>query len=143
MGEGAMFRKIFCPVDLTHAARLGPAIDVAADLARHYGASVVFAAVSAEAPSEIAHNPDEFRARLDAFAHEQGRKHGIAVEALALFSHDPAIDLDHTLLAHLHDTGADLVVMATHIPKVVDRIWPSNGGVIASRADISVFLVRP
>lgn len=138
-----MYTKILCPVDLKHVDRLTHAIDVAADLSRHYGAPVTFAAVSSAAPTEIAHTPDEFRAKLGTFARQQGEQHGIEVEALPLLSHDPAVDLDHTLLKHLHDTGADLVVMATHIPNVADRLWPSNGGVIASRADISVFLVRP
>ena len=39
-------------------------------------------------------------------------------------------------------TLADLVVMASHIPNVADHFWPSNGGSIASRADVSVMLVR-
>ncbi|MGD8310649.1 MAG: hypothetical protein PVG98_14530 [Chromatiales bacterium] len=40
------------------------------------------------------------------------------------------------------DIGADLVVMASHIPDVVDYIWPSNGGKVAGHSDASVFVVR-
>ena len=42
----------------------------------------------------------------------------------------------------VHETGADLVVMASHIPGIADAIWPSHGGRLASHADVSVFVVR-
>ena len=38
--------------------------------------------------------------------------------------------------------GADLVVMATHVPNLTDYIWASHGGHLASHAKASVFLVR-
>jgi hypothetical protein len=43
----------------------------------------------------------------------------------------------------VHETGSNLVVMATHIPNVADHVWPSNGGRLATHTDASVFLVRP
>ena len=40
------------------------------------------------------------------------------------------------------ELGADLVVMATHVPNLTDYIWASHGGHLASHAKASVFLVR-
>ena len=137
-----MFNRILAPVDLEHADRLAKAIGVTADLARHYGATVVFAAVTSNTPTAVAHNPQEFRRKLEDFAKEQGRKHGIAAEAKAYTAHDPAIQIDQTLLGAIRETGADLVVIGSHIPNVVDAIWPSHGGRIASHASVSVLVVR-
>ena len=46
------------PVDLAHADRLGRALACAADLARHWGAKVVFVGASAETPSTLSHDYD-------------------------------------------------------------------------------------
>ena len=130
------------PVDLTHADKLGKALGCAADMAKQHGASVVYVGVSAAAPSSVAHTPEEFAAKLDAFAKEQGQSHGIDASAHAVTSHDPASDLDAALMKAIDDTGADLVIMASHIPNVTDYIWPSNGGTIAGHAKVSVLVVR-
>lgn len=137
-----MFRRIMVPVDLTHAEKLEKALLCAADLAAHYGATAVYVGVTSSLPSKIAHTPAEYAEKLAAFAASQATERGIATEARAYTSHDPAIDLDPTLLKAVTETGADLVVMASHIPNVADHFWPSNGGSIASRADVSVMLVR-
>lgn len=137
-----MFSKIMMPVDLAHLGPLRRALDVAADLATHYGATVVYAGVTAQTPGALGHNPKEFSAKLDAFVAEESRAHGITAEALALTSHDPRIDLDRTLIKALEEIGADLVVMASHIPNLTDYIWPSNGGALAAHAKTSVMIVR-
>jgi nucleotide-binding universal stress UspA family protein len=38
--------------------------------------------------------------------------------------------------------GADLVVMATHLPGVSDYIWAGHGAHVAAHSKASVFLVR-
>ena len=137
-----MFTKIMVPVDLAHADKLTKALGVAAGLAKQFDAEVVYVGVSAATPSKIAHTPQEFAAKLDAFAKEQSSSHGVDASAHAVTSHDPTIDLDPTLLKAVDETGADLVVMASHIPNVTDYIWPSNGGTIAGHAKVSVMVVR-
>lgn len=137
-----MFNRIMVPVDLAHADKLDRALRCAADLAKHYGATIIYVGVAAATPGSVAHTPEEFAEKLSAFAASQGESAGVAVESLALSSHDPAVDLDPTLLGAVDETGADLVVMASHIPNVADRFWPSNGGTVAKRAKISVMIVR-
>jgi len=137
-----LFKKILIPIDLTHADRLEKAVATGAYLARLENLPVVFAAVSATAPGAVAHNPDEFRVKLDAYASAEGAKHGLTASGHAVFVNDPAVDLESGILTAVHETGADLVVMATHIPNLANHFWPTNGGRVASHADVSVFLVR-
>lgn len=137
-----MYKKILVPVDLAHADKLRRAIDTAADLSKYYKVPVVYVGVTAALPGSVAHNPAEYETKLKKFAAAQSELHGIEGEARAYVSHDPAVDLDDTLLEAIHETGSDLVVMASHIPNVADHVWPSNGGTIASRSDASVFVVR-
>ena len=137
-----MFTRIMVPVDLAHAERLDRALRCAADLARHYGATIIYVGVAAAAPGSLAHSPGEFAEKLRTFALSQGESAGVPVESLALTSHDPAVDLDATLLGAVEQTGADLVIMASHIPNLADHLWPSNGGTVARRAKTSVMIIR-
>jgi len=137
-----MYKRIMVPVDLAHADKLTKALQTAADLSKHYDAPVVYVGVTAATPSRLAHTPEEYRGKLDAFASAQTEKNGHKAETVTVVSHDPSIDLDEQLLKAVHDTGADLVVMASHIPNLADYVWPSNGGSIASHSDASVFVVR-
>lgn len=137
-----MFTKIMVPVDLAHAEKLERALQCAADLALHYKATVVYVGVAAATPGSVAHTPQEFAEKLAAFAANQAETAGITTDSLALTSHDPSTDLDPTLLSAIDETGADLVVMASHIPNLTDYIWPSNGGTVARRAKVSVMVVR-
>jgi nucleotide-binding universal stress UspA family protein len=137
-----VFKKIMTPVDLAHLSHLEKALRCTADLAKHYDANVVYVGVTAPTPSATAHNPTEYAEKLNAFAAAQADEHGISASSDPVISHDPTIDVDDALLKATHDTGADLVVMASHLPSVFDYIWPSNGGKIAEHANCSVFVVR-
>jgi len=140
--EARMFKKIMAPVDLAHQKGLAPALQCAADLAAHYQAEIVYVGVVAPTPGPVAHSPKEFAAKLAEFAAAQASAHGIASTAHAEIAGDPTTEVDDALLKAVADTGADLVVMASHVPGIVDAIWPSNGGKIASHAKASVMLVR-
>lgn len=137
-----MFTKIMTPVDLAHLGDLEKGLQCGADLARHYGASIVYVGVTSSAPSATAHNPAEFAAKLAEFAAARAAQYGVKAETHAAISHDPSTDLDDVLLKSLAETGADLVVMTSHLPNLTDYIWPSNGGKIAAHAGCSVMVVR-
>ncbi len=137
-----MFKKIMTPVDLAHLKDLQRSLKCSADLAKLYGAEVVFVGVTTPTPSSLAHTPEEYAKKLDAFAEEQAGALGIKASAQMVIGHDPTTDVDDALLRATRDTGADLVVMASHMPNVLDYIWPSNGGKIAEHAKCSVLVVR-
>lgn len=137
-----MFNRIMAPVDLAHVEKLGTALECAADLAKHWGLPIVYVGVTSAAPSKMAHNPEEFGKKLDAFAAQEAAKHGLVTSAHTAIAHDPTTEIDDALMRALGDTGADLVVMASHVPNVMDYIWPSNGGKLAKHAKCSVMVVR-
>ncbi len=137
-----MFRTIMMPVDLGHLETQSKALQCAADLAGRHGATVCYVGVTTGTPSKLGHTPEEYEARLADFAQEQGGKHGQATSHRVMIAHDPTTDIDDVLLDAVTQTGADLVVMATHKPGLGDYLWPSNGGKVAAHAEASVFLVR-
>lgn len=138
-----MYSKIMVPVDLAHVERLEKALSTAADLAKLYNLPVRYIGVSASAPSKIAHTPEEFSQKMKEFGQSQAEKYGLTdVTTAGYISHDPAVDLDDTLLKAAHDSGADLVVMASHVPGLAEHIFASNAGYFASYSDVSVLVVR-
>lgn len=137
-----MFKTIMVPIDLAHLDKIKKSLQVAADLATHYDATVHYVAVTAAVPSPVAHNPHEFAEKLERFVAEQRSTHGIKAEAHPVTSHDPTADLDTTLNHAGEAMGADLVVMASHVPGFADHIFHTHGGYVASHSSLSVFVIR-
>lgn len=137
-----MYKRIMIPVDLAHVDKSETALAVVADLAKHYDATVTYVAITSNVPSVIAHNPEEFARKLADFAEDQAARHGHRTAAQSVVSQDPAVDLDKKLARTVDEIGADLIVMATHIPNMADMLLPSHGGALARHTDASVFLVR-
>ena len=141
-GPLRMYTKIMVPVDLAHVDRLGKALTTATDLAKHYGTSICYVGITAEAPTSVAPTPKEYSEKLRVFGASQAEQHGLEVTTAAYPSHDPTVDLDTRLIAAAKENGADLIVMASHVPGLSDHIFGSNAGAVASYADVSVFVVR-
>ena len=137
-----MYQKIMVPVDLAHIERLDKAITTATDLAKHYGIPICFVGATAETPGPVAHSPKEFAEKLAAFGADQSKKHHIDIETAAYPSHDPAIDLDKTLIAAARENGADLIVMASHRPELKDYLLGPNSARVVRHAECSVLVVR-
>ncbi len=137
-----MFRTIMVPVDMPHVDRLERSLQVSAGLAKLYGAEVVYVGVTTEAPSEIAHTPAEFEARLKAFADAETAAHGHPSRIRAYATHDPSSDLNRTLIDAVDETGADLIVMAGYVPSFADHFRRSHESVLLNRTDVSLMVVR-
>lgn len=137
-----MYTRIMVPVDLVHAETLEKAITQAADLAKLYGATVAIVGVVVSQPNEVAHNPHEYKEKLEEFAHAQTMRTGVLMEPHPVVSHDPAVDLERNLREACHDMGADLVVMASHVPRFRDIILGSHASRFERHCDVSVFVVR-
>jgi nucleotide-binding universal stress UspA family protein len=138
-----MFTKIMVPVDLAHLDALERSLQVAADMARNYNAEVCYVSVTANTPGPVARTPAEYEKKLSAFADEQTSHHGQQTSSRVLISHDPTADMEKLLVKCAEEIGADLVLMATHLPHKVDAIMPSHGDKVAKHTNVSVFLVRP
>lgn len=137
-----MYGLIMVPVDLAHADALEKALATAARLARTFEADLCYVGVTTSAPSAVAHNPDEFSRKLEDFAREQSRRYEVDTRALTRVSHDPTADLNRQLLQAAREIEADLIVMASHVPGVIEHVFASHAGSVASHAEVSVFVVR-
>ena len=137
-----MYSKLVVPVDLAHADALGKALGVAADLARAFGAEAHLVGVTMSQPTEVAPSPEAFAEKLGAFAEEQSAALGVHFEPHAETSHDITADLDRVLQRAAERIGADLIVMASHVPGLADHVFASNAGYLASHASMSVLVVR-
>jgi len=130
------------PVDLVHADKLEKALTIAANLSKNFNAPICYVGMTAKTPSPVAHTPTEFAEKLAEFARAQSAAHGVQASSKAYPLDDPAVDMSGALLSAVEDLGADLVVMASHIPNVTDYVWPSHGGKVATHSKASVLLVR-
>ncbi len=137
-----MYKTIMIPVDLEHADQLDKALTIGADLAKHYGADLHAVSVTGTAPGAVARDPTDYAAKLEAFAAEQTALRGIHFKTKVMVSHDPPADLENTLKKAGSEIGADLVVMASHVPGFLEYIFSSRAGYLASHSDLSVFVVR-
>lgn len=137
-----MYKKIVVPVQLAHVEKLDKAIATAADLGKHYGASLFVVGITAPAADEVSHNPEEFSEKLEQFADEQSGTYGVAFTPHTIVTADPATELDSRLDEYIHEIGADLVVMGSHVPGFREYVFASNAGFLASHTDVSVFVVR-
>ncbi|WP_223669364.1 universal stress protein [Kangiella shandongensis] len=137
-----MYTKIMVPVDLEHESTLEKAIKVAADIGKLYSASVCLVGVSASPPSEAAHNEDEYKEKLAQYAEKQSAEHGIQFDHKTVHSNDPAVELDDALADTGEAMGADLVVMASHVPRFMDHFFKSNASRLVAHTSISVVIVR-
>lgn len=137
-----MYRHIMVPIDLAQLPAQRKALDAAAALAGAFDAAVTYVGVAAPAASGVAHSPEEHRAKLDAFAAQEGARIGGRAAARLVTVSDPATEIDAALRTALDELAADLVVMATHAPGLADRLWSGHGATLAAHAPASVLLVR-
>ncbi len=137
-----MYTKIMVPIDLAHLEKLDKAMTTAIDLARHYKLPICYVGVTAETPTEVAHTPAEFERKMWAYAAEQAKVHGLDITAAAYASHDPRVEMGDMLVKAAHEVGADLIIMPSHVPEAPDHLFGSKSGMVATHADVSVFLVR-
>lgn len=139
-----MFDKIMIPVDLQHIEKLERSLEIAATLAKQWDATVYYVTVAGRVPNRAAKSPEEHARNLEKFAAAQGEKYGILTSSLTKDSTDVAIELDKKLLEASEEIDADLIVTASHIPGVPDKLHliTSNSAELARKAKCSVFVLR-
>ncbi|WP_343080722.1 universal stress protein [Ostreiculturibacter nitratireducens] len=137
-----MFKRIVVPVDLAHVSKLEKALRLARDLAQKYEAELCYVGVTTSTPSAVSRTPEEFMRKLQAFAAEQAKSSQSTASTHTIVSHDPTIQMDRELEEAIDELGADLVVMASHVPNVADYVWSGHGAHIAAHSNASVMLVR-
>jgi nucleotide-binding universal stress UspA family protein len=133
-----MFSHILLPIDTAHDSSWQKALPLAMAEARHHGARVTAVAVIPDVETaRPEHAQEEEQARLERIV----RAH--APEGIEVATRVERGDSVHkTLRRCARDSGADLIVMASHHPEMKDYVLGSNASQVVHHADCSVLVVR-
>lgn len=137
-----MTAKILVPVDLEHSEKLAKALAVTASIAKAENAEVCFLGVTGTEPSPVAATPQAYAAKLASFAEGEAKSHDLTASSKMVTAHDVPVDLAPAILDSAKEVGADLIVMASHLPGLQEHLFATNAGYIANHAPISVYVVR-
>ena len=137
-----MYSKILLPIDLEQADKMAKAIVTAVEVAKAHDARLTMMAVTGGEPGAVAHDPEEFSEKFHAFVSAQAERHDIPIDALIQVSVDVPAELPARLEKEAQEHGYDLIIMASHVPGLLDHIFTSNAGHVATHSAASVFVVR-
>ncbi|MEL6887031.1 MAG: universal stress protein, partial [Pseudomonadota bacterium] len=127
-----MCTRILVPVDLNNTDKLTKALTIAARIAREHDAMVVYVGVVDAVPT-VGKVQEGARAAeaLGRFAAAQGDVHGIKTEVHVSLRSDLHLNVGSDVIEAAKETDCDLIVMASHVPGLVEHILSSNAGYVA------------
>ena len=137
-----MFNVILVPVDLKIIPEIEKSVAVAADLGRHYRARVTLLGVSSTEPNIVAPGPEEYAKRVEEYAAAKSAQYDFAFRYRHVISVDPSAELQRRIQEVVDEIGADLVIMASHQPSILDYLWPANATSFAAHTSMTVMIVR-
>jgi len=139
-----MFKTILVPVDVSQIDAAIAALSLAKDIAKARGGKIVLLNVieevpnyvAAEIPAEVfANSAERAQTELTAFAEREG----ISGDAEIAVVHGHA---SRDILAFAKERKAEMIVMASHDPGLVDYFLGSVAGHVVRHAHCSVLVVR-
>ncbi|MCB4457549.1 universal stress protein [Leisingera sp. McT4-56] len=136
-----MFKHIMVPVDLHMPPAVKKAINVAADFAKNHGSRVTLVHVT-DQQVKGAHTVGSSGDELAALASKVAESSGARVEGLPIYSVDVGSEIDSILTRTAKELEVDLIVVATHMPGILDYVFSSHASHLVLHSEISVFVVR-
>ncbi|WP_171125333.1 MULTISPECIES: universal stress protein [unclassified Ruegeria] len=137
-----MYNHIMFPVDLHLPPEVRKAANVAAEIAKWQGAKITVVSVTGTQPGDPVQTDATIGDNLREFADHLAKNSGTEVAFQNIHSVDVAVEVDADLAKAAEDIGADLIVVGTHAPRIMDYILSSHAGYLAKHARVSVFVVR-
>jgi nucleotide-binding universal stress UspA family protein len=134
-----MFDKILVPIDTAHESSYKKALPLAAEEARHHGASLTVMTVIPDVEPVDAGRaePQDEQKRLEAIVRENGPR-DLPVETTV----ERGDSVHKTIRRKAEQLGCDLIVMNSHHPELKDYVLGSNASQVVHHATCSVFVVR-
>ena len=138
-----MYSRILVAIDPDQPPSWGVAIPAAVALASCFSARLTICSVvrDAKAAVEAQWSSIGYREMIDLTK--------VRLAKIASAMGDMPIDVEvgtGTICAGILDVagrvGADLIILASHIPGMTDRLWAGNAARVARRAECSVLVVR-
>ena len=130
--------RILVPVDLHHTAASQPAIETAAKLARLAGAKLLVLTVVNPLGTHMTEMPEAHKPDFEAFVKGEADRCGYPIQPL-FRSHE---SVNETICKTVKAEGVDLIVMASHHPRLADHLIGSHASQTALHTDCSVLVVR-
>jgi len=138
MDLGRTYRKILTPIDMRHADKSGKAIGVATELAKLFGAEYFMLTVWYPLGAHITDDPNAHKPDFEALVNAVRRKTNVS--ATPIFrAHESAAA---AITKVSQEREIDLIVMASHDPRITDHIFNSNASEVALHTSCSVLVVR-
>lgn len=131
-----MFSTILVPVDLADPAVAAVAMAEARRIARRDGARIAVISIVPAWPDDLAKTPGDWQPRLDAYIEEN--RDGLDVEGILKVGGSIAGRIEEAA----EEIRADLVVMASHDPRMTDYVIGSNAAHVVLHTPTSVLVVR-
>ena len=141
-----MFKNILVPIDVAHKSSWEMAIPQAIELARPVNAKLTIVTVVRDTAAilggvrsrlQLQAMIDAARGQLSSIVKKYSGEGPKMAEEVRFGS------IGHEILATAADRKADLIVMASHRPEMIDYLIGPNAAHVATHAACSVLVLRP
>jgi len=129
---------ILVPVDMRDPAASEHAVTTAAWFALPSKAELSILTVAHPFGDAITEMPEDHKQRFMTFVADMSASHGVEMDAV-FRSHE---SIDHAIGQVIEERSIDLVVMATHQPRLADHLFGSHASQTALHNDCSVLVLR-
>ncbi|MEQ8738174.1 MAG: universal stress protein [Hoeflea sp.] len=130
--------RMLVPVDLGQLANSEHAIETAVWLARQAGASLTILTVANPLGIAFSDMPEDKKPDFEAFVAKMSDRHDFDISPL-FRSHE---SVKYAIRQAIEDENIDLVVMATHDPRLTDHLFGSRSSETALHNDCSILILR-
>jgi nucleotide-binding universal stress UspA family protein len=131
-----MYKHILVPIDLGDIGAAGKAVDVAKHIARRDGSRIRVVSVVPAWPDDLSKVPHDYQPDLD--THIDALREGFDIEGEVKVGGS----ISGRIIETIETMKIDLVVMASHDPRITDYLIGSNAAHVALHAPCSVLVVR-
>ncbi len=131
-----MYKHILVPVDLGDTPAAAKAVGVARHIARRDGSRISIVCIVPAWPDNLLREPPDYQPDLDAYI--DAIREGLDIEGEI----KAGGSISGRIIEAVEDKRIDLVVMASHDPRVTDYLIGSNAAHVVLHAPCSVLVVR-
>jgi nucleotide-binding universal stress UspA family protein len=135
-----MYKHILVPIDLADTDAAAKAVSVAKHIARRDGSQISVISVAPAWPEDLATAPHDFQPDLDAYL--ASIRDGEGGPAVITGEVKIGGSISGRIIESIEDRKIDLVVMASHDPRITDYLIGSNAAHVVLHAPCSVLVVR-
>lgn len=132
------YRRLMVPVDMRHRENSAKSIETAAALAASSGGELLLMTAANPLGKHLTDSPESDEKAFGSWVEELSQRYGRPITAIFRSHESP----EWAILQECRERGVDLVVMASHDPRLADHIFGSHASHIVRHAPCSVLVMR-